>query len=223
MPSSNGYNAGMWHRTRLPYWLTEISVIAVALGILIVSVGLMTIGGYGRYILRDETAKQQNIATVGLVLGAGVNRDGKPYRELQSRLDVAADALNKGYVSKLVLSGDNRYEFYNEPAAMKRYLIEERGINADELQEDFAGRSTYESCERAAKVFQLERTIIFSAESHLPRAIYLCRHFSVEAYGIASAAEANNAGRREPVARIKALLNVYVKGENTLLGPAIRL
>lgn len=155
------------------------------------------------------------------MLGALVWDDGKPAPNLQSRLDVAADALQSGYIDKLIVSGDNRFVDYNEPSAMKRYLVQERGIDPSKIQPDFAGRSTYESCERLAKVFQVKRTIIFSAKSHLPRAIYLCRHFGVEAYGVASTLEANNTGRREPLAAVKATYNIYIRGENTILGEPI--
>ncbi len=204
-----------------------LATLAVALSgpLCIAGLAYANISPNEAYVLDADAAQTVRNADVkvGLVLGAGVTEDGRPYRELQSRLDTAASALARGYVDKLVLSGDNRFETYNEPAAMKRYLIEERGIDAGRLQEDFGGRSTYESCERASKVFSLDKVIIISAGSHLPRAIYLCRHFGVEAYGLASKAEANNASRREVMARAKAMINVYVNGENTLLGEPIPL
>jgi vancomycin permeability regulator SanA len=178
-----------------------------------------------KYVLQSNNtqALKTHHAKVGLVLGAGITHDGKPYRELQARLDVAAAALQNGTVDKLLLSGDNRFKNYDEPTAMKNYLVSKKHIDPHKLQADFAGRSTYESCDRAAHVFNVHQTIIFSADSHLPRAIYLCRQFGIETYGIASNAEANNATRREAVARVKALYNVYVHGERTIMGPAISL
>lgn len=171
-----------------------------------------------KYILQPDNSKH---VKVGLVLGAGITKNGQPFKELQARLDTAADALNNGKVEILLLSGDNRFKNYNEPDAMKDYLINTKHIPADKLQPDYAGRSTYESCERAHKIFGVEQTIIFSAGSHLPRAIYLCRSFGIEAYGIASGVEANNSTRRELVANVKAIYNVYINGENTILGPKI--
>ncbi len=171
----------------------------------------------------DESSITHKNIAVGIVLGAGVSANGKPYRELQSRLDVAADALNKGFVDKLILSGDNRFDDYNEPQAMVDYLVNFRDIDLSKLQADYAGRSSYESCERAARVFDVKQIIIFSAQSHLSRAIFLCRHFDIEAYGIASEVEANNSRRREILARGKAVFNVYIYGEKTLLGDPINL
>lgn len=173
-----------------------------------------------KYVTSLNEAKHTR---VGLVLGAGVTRDGKPYKELQARLDVAAEALKQGKVDKLLLSGDNRFKRYNEPAAMLNYLKRQKHISASKLQPDYAGRSTYESCERAAKVFGLHKTIIFSAGSHLPRAIFLCRHFGIESYGVASHVEANNSFKHEVLARVKALVNVYAYGEHTILGSHIQM
>lgn len=178
------------------------------------------VGAYEKYILHQDEKKH---IVVGLVLGSGITKDGKPYKELQARLDVAAQAMKNNQVDKLLLSGDNRFEYYDEPEAMKQYLINTWHISARKLQADYAGRSTYESCERAAKIFSVKETIIFSAGSHLPRAIFLCRHFGIQAYGISSQVEANNSSRREVLARVKAVYNVYIYGEGTLLGPTIEL
>jgi vancomycin permeability regulator SanA len=136
---------------------------------------------------------------------------------------VAAAALQHGDVQKLILSGDNRFENYDEPTAMKHYLVDTYHIDPAKLQSDFAGRSTYESCDRAQRVFGQHRLVLISAESHLPRAIYLCRHLGVEAYGLASHLEADNATRREALARVKAVYNIYVHGEPTIYGAKVSL
>lgn len=203
--------------------ITLVVIAGVPLAML--GISYAAISPNEKYVVDISDGRQiaQRDIAVGLVLGAGVNREGRPYKELQARLDTAAKALRDGQVDKLLLSGDNRFDYYDEPTAMKRYLVERYRIDPAKLQEDFAGRSTYESCERAAKVFKLQEVVIFSATSHLPRAIYLCRHFGVEAYGVGNTVEANNATRREALARVKVLFNVYVNGENTILGSPIRV
>lgn len=208
--------------------LILITVIAaISIGLLVLVLPYIIISSDSKYILNSGNSEevQAKHAKVGIVLGAGITKNGKPFKELQARLDTAADALDKGYVDKLLLSGDNRFKNYDEPTAMKNYLMNVKHIPKEKLQPDFAGRSTYESCERAAKVFgQKDKpVIIFSAGSHLPRAIYLCRQFDVQAYGIANNTEANNATRREVLARTKAVINVYIKGEPTILGKPIEI
>lgn len=195
--------------------------VALLLPILVLTASLLLIGSYRQYII--PAGDPRHHAAVGIVLGAGITSKGKPYKELQARLDVAAQAVHDGQVDKLILSGDNRFKWYDEPGAMMRYLENVKHIPASKLQPDYAGRDTYDSCKRAAQVFGLKDTIIFSANSHLPRAIFLCRHLGVTAYGVSSGVEAANAWSREPLARIKALLNVYVHGRNTILGPPIRV
>ncbi len=194
--------------------LLGLAVVAMLVPVLLVVLAYAVIEPNSKYILPIGTARHMH---VGLVLGAGVTPSGQPYRELKARLDLAAQALADGRVDKLLLSGDNRFKNYNEPGAMLDYLKNVKHIPVSKLQPDYAGRSTYESCERARKVFGLRQTIIVSSESHLPRAIYLCRHFGIESYGIATPVEANNSFRREALARVKALLNVYIYGERTII------
>ncbi|HJQ08801.1 MAG TPA: ElyC/SanA/YdcF family protein [Candidatus Saccharimonadales bacterium] len=200
--------------------LITLTLILILIFIIVITGCYYAVNPYKKFIVTEENAGNFD---VGIVLGAGVAKNGKPYKELQARLDTAANALNKGIVSKLILSGDNRFKYYDEPSAMFNYLTNERGVAANKLQRDFAGRSTYESCERAAKIFKLEKAIIFSAESHLPRAIYLCRHFDIDAYGISSGLEANNSTRRELLARVKAVYNVKLIGGRTALGDPLPL
>ncbi len=195
-------------------------ILIVSVLVLLIFICNILVGSYGKYILRPEDNRH---VAVGLVLGAGITKSGKPFRELQARLDAAAAALNDGHVDKLILSGDNRFKDYSEPDAMINYLVQTKGIAASKLQADYAGRSTYESCERAAKIFGLKETIIYSAGSHLPRAIYLCRHFGITSYGVSSGVEADNSGRHELLARVKAVFNIYIIGERTVLGHSINL
>jgi vancomycin permeability regulator SanA len=202
-------------------WLTlGVPAAAVVSVLAVIISSTLVIDSYGKYILAPNTSRHM---AIGIVLGAGVTKSGKPFRELQARLDVAAAAIQQGTVDSLILSGDNSVKTYDEPGAMMRYLTDVKHISKAKLQPDYAGRSTYESCERASKIFGLGQTIIFSAASHLLRAIYLCRHFGIESYGMASHIEANNSGRREVLARVKAFYNVYIRGEKTILGAPISI
>jgi len=163
---------------------------------------------------------------VGIVFGGGVS-DDEPLPLVQNRLDTAKQLLDGGYVDKLILSGDNRQLDYNEPAVMHDYLVNQ-GVAEQQLQQDFAGRSTYETCERAKKIFGVSRAILVSESVHLPRAIYLCRQHGIDAYGAKSDKKTpyylNISQRwREVLARDKAVFNVYVIGEQTILGEPIPL
>lgn len=199
-------------------------------GLAIIIINYVYIGSYGRYVIRDT----EDIAStlkwsqpVGIVLGGGI-KDGKPKPLLKDRLDTAAETLESGVVSKLIVSGDNRFWHYNEPQVMKNYLVNKKGIDPDLIQLDNAGRSTYETCERARKIFNLDRTVLFSESTHLPRAVYLCRSFGIETYGLVSDGESSAGLRigqrwREVLARTKASINIYLVGERTILGDKIKV
>lgn len=190
----------------------------LVLGLLFVIICNLIIARDKRFVLPANSTMHQHI---GMVLGAGITKKGKPFKELQARLDVAAKAVRSGQVDGLILSGDNSRKTYDEPKAMLNYLEETKHIPADKLQVDDAGRDTYDSCERAIKIFGVHSTIIYSAPSHLPRAIFLCRHFGIQAYGVSSGVDGDNAKRREAEASVKAILNITLFPEHTILGPRI--
>lgn len=188
----------------------------------------ITIGSYDRYIVAEEVIGTTfSEPPVGIVFGGGIE-SGKPRPHLQDRLDAAARLYNDGKIRKLLVSGDNRYVEYNEPQAMYNYLTGEKGLPDDAIQLDNAGRSTYETCERANKVFGLDKALLITQGTHLPRAIYLCRHFGIESYGYNSSGQASAGWQvgqrwREVMARTKATMNVYLRGEDTVLGERIQL
>ncbi|MEU5690302.1 ElyC/SanA/YdcF family protein [Actinosynnema sp. NPDC020468] len=120
---------------------------------------------------------------VALVLGAGLTRDDKPTPFLAGRLDVAADLYRRGKVKVLLVSGDNSTVDYDEPSAMRAYLIE-AGIPAEAIVADYAGLDTWDSCARAKRIFGVDRATVVTQSFHLPRAVALCRAAGVEAYGV---------------------------------------
>ena len=62
-------------------------------------------------------------APVALVLGAQVKPDGTPSAFLAARLDLAKRLYDAGRVEMIIVSGDHRAPEYDEPVAMRDYLI----------------------------------------------------------------------------------------------------
>lgn len=129
-----------------------------------------------------DTARPESVA---IVFGAAVFSDGRLSGVLRARMDAAIALYNAGKVDKLLLSGSNRSAYYNEPASMMNYAIA-RGVPAEDLQPDYAGRRTYDTCFRARGIFQLESAILVTQQFHLPRAIFTCRRLGVETTGVAA-------------------------------------
>lgn len=119
---------------------------------------------------------------VAIVLGAGYSSDGRLSSALADRMDTAIALYRSGRVNKLLLTGDNRFVDYNEPAAMAAYA-KAQGVPAEDLVLDYAGRRTYDSCYRAAAIFGVERAILVTQAFHLPRALYTCDRFGLETVG----------------------------------------
>lgn len=74
---------------------------------------------------------------------------------LRDRVDTAIALYDAGQVQKLIMSGDNRVVEYNEPQAMMNYAIA-RGVPEEDIQPDYGGRRTYDTCYRAKEIFQVE-------------------------------------------------------------------
>ncbi len=137
---------------------------------------------YGRSIY---TAEDVPADTVAIVFGAAIYGNGRLSPILRDRMDTAVQLYKAGTVQKIIVSGDNRFEDYDEPTAMMEYAIE-RGVAAEDVQPDYAGRRTYDTCYRAREIFQLESAILVTQRFHLPRALFTCQQLGIEVAGVAS-------------------------------------
>lgn len=161
--------------------------------------------------------------SVAIVFGAGLWRDGSPTPVLRDRVMTAAKLYFEGKVEKLLMSGDNRFEDYNEPAAMRDYAMR-LGVPEEAIVLDYAGRRTYDTCYRARAIFGLESAILVTQGFHLPRALYTCNALGVEARGVAADVRVYRKRSlafwhtRETIATIRAMLDVYVLQPLPVLG-----
>lgn len=151
---------------------------------------------------------------VAVVFGAGLRRDGLPSDVLRDRLRSAAELYDAGKVQKILVSGDNRFENYNEPEAMKEYLVNSLGVGESDVVEDFAGRRTYDTCARASEIWQLKSAILVTQEYHLSRAMFICESFGIENVGYSASKQTYVAqdwmSFREWIARNWAVWDVYI-------------
>ena len=137
---------------------------------------------YGRSIYTTEDVPAD---TVAIVFGAAIYGNGRLSPILRDRMDTAVQLYQAGTAQKIIVSGDNRFEDYDEPTAMMEYAIE-RGVAAEDVQPDYAGRRTYDTCYRAREIFQLESAILVTQRFHLPRALFTCQQLGIEVVGVAS-------------------------------------
>ena len=120
-----------------------------------------------------------------LVLGCGVDAQGRPKPMLHDRMTVAVELYEKGWADKLLLTGDNSGPSYNEVGAMETFALD-RGVPAEALLLDNEGFNTDASIRRARDVFGMEHVVIVTQEYHLSRALFLAGSHGLEAYGVSA-------------------------------------
>ncbi len=172
--------------------------IALAAAAAVVGLAVPTVWAYassaGR-ILSDPSSAPSTDVT--MVMGAGVRADGRPTRLLAGRLDVAADLFHLGRTRTLLVSGGTAPGGYDEPAAMRRYLVQ-AGVPDESIIEDPLGVDSWASCRRARDEFELDRLLVVSQRFHLPRTVALCRSAGIDAVGVAhDSKESNPPGTRQ--------------------------
>ncbi|MFC4146049.1 vancomycin high temperature exclusion protein [Micromonospora mangrovi] len=160
---------------------------------------------------------------VALVLGTKVEADGTPSPFLTGRLEIARRLFTAGRVRAILVSGDNMHAGYNEPEAMRRWLLD-HGLPAEKVVMDYAGFDTYDSCARARRIFGVDRATVVTQSFHLPRAVALCRHLGIDAVGVGDDTARRYAERwrisstREYGACVKAAVDVLTGRDPVHLG-----
>lgn len=118
-----------------------------------------------------------------LVLGTSPKMksgDSNPY--FISRMDATALLYHHGKIKKIIVSGE-KSKGYNEPAAMKNYLVYQEGVPENIIFEDPKGFNTLKSILRAKNDFHQENIIIVSQGYHNLRALFFARNNDMDALG----------------------------------------
>ncbi len=207
-----------------PFFLKAvlIALVILIIAFLVIPPIFVYSGKYKIYRNVESVEKHK----VGIVFGAGVHSDGSPTPMLQDRLDTAARLYEMGKIEKILVSGDNRTEHYNEPQAMYNYLLQKK-IPKKAIIRDYAGRRTYDTCYRANYIFGLKEAILITQGYHLPRAIFLCNKLGVKSSGIsATMRDYQNEATyetREIAAIYASILDIYILKPTPVLGQKIKI
>jgi len=176
-------------RKRIFGWVRKILLAACTFGVLAVLLPRMVTTAYSwKRIYPADSAPVERVA---IIFGAGLRRDGSPTAILRDRVETGVNLYLGGKVEKLLMSGDNSVEYYNEPEAMRQYAIS-LGVPVEDIVLDYAGRRTYDTCYRARAIFGVEKALLVTQRFHLPRALFLCNSLGLETIGV----EANNLNYR---------------------------
>ena len=163
------------------------------------------------------------VRRVAIVFGAEVKKDGTPSVVLRDRIETAVALYKSGKVEKVFMSGDNRFVDYNEPESMRQYALT-LGVPDSAIVLDFAGRRTYDTCYRAKEIFGVDSAVLVTQGFHMPRALFLCKAFGIDAVAV----ESENYyylkrlrlywNMRELLATVQSVLDVYLFRPLPVLG-----
>lgn len=164
---------------------------------------------------------------VGLLLGTNPKGpSGGPNYYFTYRIDACVALYEAGKIEIVLISGDNHVKSYNEPQAMKDALVA-RGIPASSIVLDYAGFRTLDSVVRAREVFGQEKMTLISQRYHNERAVFLARHYGIDAIGY-NAREIRSSRTyleygflREALARVKMFVDLLVDKQPKFLGEKI--
>jgi SanA protein len=156
---------------------------------------------------------------VAIVLGASVVR-GEPSPVLRERALAALELYRAGKVSKILVSGDDSVEGFDEVSPVRR-LLQEEGVRDEDIFLDHAGFDTYSSMYRARDIFLVTDAVVVTQAFHLPRAVFIARRLGLEARGLVAPADVGLVDRylREWGASLKAAVEITVARVPKYLGP----
>lgn len=163
-------------------------IVVVLVVILMVVLAYLNVRTARQYIVdspQDIAQVVESTPRTAIVFGSAVDPLGQPRSVLQSRLDTAADLYEQALIDELILSGYASSDGnYNEPAAMKNYMKQVHAIEGSSIVIDTQGDSTYDTCQQASlNSLEEEQVLLITQVGHLDRAIFLCRHHGIDAFG----------------------------------------
>lgn len=208
--------------------LKKIMTIILILLVLIVAataaINIYVIKSTEKQIINYKEAIDKSPDCI-IVLGAMVYSDGTPSPILQERLDTGIALYKSGVSDKLLMSGDNGQNEYNEVIPMRQYAID-NGVSEEDIYIDYAGFSTYESMYRLRDIFLVEKAVVVTQKYHLYRALYLGNSMGIQVNGVAAADRPTgqtSRNIREILARVKSFGLVIIDADPTYLGDPVPL
>ncbi len=151
---------------------------------------------------------------VGLVLGTSkTTKNGSVNPYFTYRVQAAKTLYAAGKIKKIIVSGDNRFNDYNEPKDMHDALVQ-LGVPDSTIVYDYAGLRTFDSMIRCNTIFSQDSITVISQAFHNERAVYIARHNNMICIGFNAQAVSYSksfmVSLREYFSRFKCLLDVYI-------------
>ena len=154
---------------------------------------------------------------VALLLGTAKTFNGRGNLYFITRINAVAKLYHAKKIDKIVASGDNSREGYDEATDMEQALIE-KGIKPDDIYLDYAGFRTLDSVVRLKEIFDVTKVTVISQKTHCQRALFIAEHHGIDAIAF-EAKDVIHAGKlklqiREYLARVKAWIDVKITNKS---------
>ncbi|GCC49986.1 SanA protein [Chryseotalea sanaruensis] len=161
-----------------------------------------------------DSSKTAPHRSVALVLGTSRKlSDGRANPYFDNRITTAYNLYTAGKADYIIVSGDNRSKYYNEPAEMRKALIA-KGVPSSIITLDFAGLRTFDSIVRCKEIFGQESITIITQPFHSYRSLFISNYFEMDAIVVVAeepeAMQSLKVLTRELLARPLAILDLYV-------------
>lgn len=151
-----------------------------------------------------------------LVLGTSPKmKSGISNPYFTARMDATALLYHHGKIKKIIVSGE-KSKGYDEPFAMKNYLVYQEGVPENIIIEDPKGLKTQVSINNCKNIYHQKDVIIVSQGFHNLRALFYARNNDMNALGFDAQDVLSNQSyyrnqSREFLARVSAVV-FYVLG-----------
>ena len=188
-----------------------VGVVIILTGVLILGLNFWIVSSTQNqiyYNLNDVPPKR-----VALLLGTSKRTvAGGTNKYFKERMDAAADLYHRGVIEHIIVSGDNRTVYYNEPRDMLNAL-KELGVPEAAITLDYAGFRTLDSVVRAKEVFGQSELMIITQDFHCYRALFIANFHELDAVAYSADNKdqlPTSLALREILARGKAVFDLYV-------------
>lgn len=151
------------------------------------------------------------VRTTALVFGTSPGTKKNKNLFYTFRMKAAADLWKSGKVKRIIVSGDNSTQYYDEATYMKNALVR-YGVPDSVITLDYAGFRTLDSVVRCKWVFGQDKIVVVSQQFQNERALFIAKHYGIDAVAL-NAKDVPGSRMtiaREYLARVKAVLDIYV-------------
>ena len=202
----------MPNKTKIFKKILWILLFMVAAGLIAIAGADMAVTDAAKGCIYNDVDKVP-ARPVALLLGTSpIGRTGNPNQFFLRRIDATVQLYKAGKFDRLIISGANKPEKYNEPEEMKKALTS-RGVPDSIMILDGEGFHTISSIIRAKDVYGEDSILVISQEFHNERALFLARHAGINAIAFNAGNTTSKYWRirmkgRECLARVKAVYEV---------------